>query len=135
MTLLILNGQSIFMRGHMYIKIIKSQSYIVSVWSKDIILWVSKYYYLVKLLVSSFIDTTHNNFWKTNPVTDTRYQINSESLLTWHQARKSCQQQNAELLSITDLREEMYLLGKIKKPSNIKESNALFLKCKSARSL
>ncbi|NXC59127.1 MRC1 protein, partial [Aleadryas rufinucha] len=56
-------------------------------------------------------DTTHNNFWKTNPVTETRYQINSESLLTWHQARKSCQQQNAELLSITDLREEMYLLG------------------------
>uniref|UniRef100_A0A8B9M082 MRC1 protein n=1 Tax=Accipiter nisus TaxID=211598 RepID=A0A8B9M082_9AVES len=37
--------------------------------------------------------------------------INSESLLTWHQARRSCQQQNAELLSITDLREEMYLLG------------------------
>ncbi|NXC92725.1 MRC1 protein, partial [Certhia familiaris] len=56
-------------------------------------------------------DTTHNNFWKTNPVTETRYQINSESLLTWHQARKSCQQQDAELLSITDLREEMYLLG------------------------
>ncbi|XP_048163078.1 macrophage mannose receptor 1-like [Corvus hawaiiensis] len=56
-------------------------------------------------------DTTHNNFWKTNPVTETRYQINSESLLTWHQARKSCQQQNAELLSIADLREEMYLLG------------------------
>uniref|UniRef100_A0A8C3EQ91 Macrophage mannose receptor 1 n=1 Tax=Corvus moneduloides TaxID=1196302 RepID=A0A8C3EQ91_CORMO len=56
-------------------------------------------------------DTTHNNFWKTNPVTETRYQINSESLLTWHQARKSCQQQNAELLSIVDLREEMYLLG------------------------
>ncbi|XP_017584695.1 PREDICTED: macrophage mannose receptor 1 [Corvus brachyrhynchos] len=56
-------------------------------------------------------DTTHSNFWKTNPVTETRYQINSESLLTWHQARKSCQQQNAELLSIADLREEMYLLG------------------------
>uniref|UniRef100_A0A8C5T7L3 MRC1 protein n=1 Tax=Malurus cyaneus samueli TaxID=2593467 RepID=A0A8C5T7L3_9PASS len=56
-------------------------------------------------------DTTHNDFWKTNPVTETRYQINSESLLTWHQAKKSCQQQNAELLSITDLREEMYLLG------------------------
>uniref|UniRef100_A0A8B9M0R7 Macrophage mannose receptor 1 n=1 Tax=Accipiter nisus TaxID=211598 RepID=A0A8B9M0R7_9AVES len=56
-------------------------------------------------------DTIHNNLWKTNPVTETHYQINSESLLTWHQARRSCQQQNAELLSITDLREEMYLLG------------------------
>ncbi|NXU62584.1 MRC1 protein, partial [Horornis vulcanius] len=49
----------------------------------------------------------HNNFWKTNPVTETHYQINSESLLTWHQARKSCQQQDAELLRITDLREEI----------------------------
>uniref|UniRef100_A0A8C2SXJ0 Macrophage mannose receptor 1-like n=1 Tax=Coturnix japonica TaxID=93934 RepID=A0A8C2SXJ0_COTJA len=37
------------------------------------------------------------------------YQINSESALTWHQARKSCQQQNAELLSITDIHEQMYL--------------------------
>uniref|UniRef100_R7VRQ5 Macrophage mannose receptor 1-like protein 1 n=1 Tax=Columba livia TaxID=8932 RepID=R7VRQ5_COLLI len=56
-------------------------------------------------------DTIHSNLWKTNPVTETHYQINSESLLTWHQARKSCQQQNAELLSVTDLHEEMYLLG------------------------
>ncbi|XP_030908399.2 macrophage mannose receptor 1 [Melopsittacus undulatus] len=56
-------------------------------------------------------DAIHNNLWKTNPVTGTHYQINSESLLTWYQARKSCQQQNAELLSITDVREEMYLLG------------------------
>ncbi|KFQ29409.1 Macrophage mannose receptor 1, partial [Merops nubicus] len=56
-------------------------------------------------------DTIHNKLWKTNPVTETHYQINSNSLLTWHQARKSCQQQNAELLSVTDLHEEMYLLG------------------------
>ncbi|NXC68371.1 MRC1 protein, partial [Anhinga anhinga] len=46
-------------------------------------------------------DTIHNDLWKTNPVTETHYQINSESLLTWHQARKSCQQQNAELLRLT----------------------------------
>uniref|UniRef100_A0A8C8BN78 Macrophage mannose receptor 1 n=1 Tax=Otus sunia TaxID=257818 RepID=A0A8C8BN78_9STRI len=58
-------------------------------------------------------DTIHSDLWKTNPVTKTHYQINSESLLTWHQARKSCQQQNAELLSVTDLHEEMYLLGKL----------------------
>ncbi|NWW90882.1 MRC1 protein, partial [Rhynochetos jubatus] len=56
-------------------------------------------------------DTIHNDLWKTNPVTETRYQINSKSLLTWHQARKSCQQQNAELLSVTDLHDQMYLLG------------------------
>ncbi|NWU97744.1 MRC1 protein, partial [Upupa epops] len=56
-------------------------------------------------------DTIHSDLWKTNPVTQTHYQINSQSVLTWHQARKSCQQQNAELLSVTDPREEMYLLG------------------------
>ncbi|KFP60799.1 Macrophage mannose receptor 1, partial [Cariama cristata] len=56
-------------------------------------------------------DTIHNDLWKTNPLTEIHYQINSESLLTWHQARKSCQQQNAELLSVTDLHEQMYLLG------------------------
>ncbi|KFV80640.1 Macrophage mannose receptor 1, partial [Struthio camelus australis] len=56
-------------------------------------------------------DGIHNDVWKTNPLTETHYQINSKSLLTWHEARKSCQQQNAELLSVTDLHEEMYLLG------------------------
>uniref|UniRef100_A0A8C3KB83 MRC1 protein n=1 Tax=Calidris pygmaea TaxID=425635 RepID=A0A8C3KB83_9CHAR len=58
-------------------------------------------------------DTIRSDLWKTNPMTETHYQINSESLLTWHQARKSCQQQNAELLSVTDLHEGMYLLGKL----------------------
>uniref|UniRef100_A0A8C6YLE7 Macrophage mannose receptor 1-like n=1 Tax=Nothoprocta perdicaria TaxID=30464 RepID=A0A8C6YLE7_NOTPE len=56
-------------------------------------------------------DTTHNDVWKKSPLTETYYQINSESLLTWHQARKSCQQQQGELLSVTDLHEEMFLLG------------------------
>ncbi|XP_044862469.1 macrophage mannose receptor 1-like [Mauremys mutica] len=50
-------------------------------------------------------------FWKTDPSTGFHYQINSQSALTWHQARKSCQQQNAELLSITQLHEQMYLRG------------------------
>ncbi|NXK82521.1 MRC1 protein, partial [Amazona guildingii] len=39
--------------------------------------------------------------WTEDVSTGIHYQINSESALTWHQARKSCQQQNAELLSIT----------------------------------
>ncbi|NWX97025.1 MRC1 protein, partial [Nothoprocta ornata] len=56
-------------------------------------------------------DTTHNDVWKKSPLAETYYQINSESLLTWHQARKSCQQQQGELLSVTDLHEEMFLLG------------------------
>lgn len=84
----------------------------------------------VKLLLC-FIDTINNNLWKTNPVTETRYQINSESLLTWHQARRSCQQQNAELLSITDLREEMYLLGKVKKPHKLMHMFKMYVSSKS----
>uniref|UniRef100_A0A8C3EJU4 Uncharacterized protein n=1 Tax=Corvus moneduloides TaxID=1196302 RepID=A0A8C3EJU4_CORMO len=41
--------------------------------------------------------------------TNVHYQINFDSALTWHQARRSCQQQNAELLSITDIHEQTYL--------------------------
>ncbi|NWR44647.1 MRC1 protein, partial [Regulus satrapa] len=50
--------------------------------------------------------------WTTDLSTNVHYQLNSESALTWHQARKSCQQQNAELLSITDINEQAYLKGK-----------------------
>ncbi|KAF1410646.1 Macrophage mannose receptor 1, partial [Spheniscus humboldti] len=50
-------------------------------------------------------DTT----WTTDLLTNVYYQINSESALMWHQARKSCQQQNAELLSITDIHKQTYL--------------------------
>ncbi|XP_008490918.2 macrophage mannose receptor 1-like [Calypte anna] len=48
-------------------------------------------------------------FWTTDPLTGTYYQINYQSALTWHQARKSCWQQNAELLSVTEIHEQMYL--------------------------
>ncbi|CAM5119923.1 unnamed protein product [Natator depressus] len=51
---------------------------------------------------------THR-FWTTDPLTGIHYQINFQSALTWHQARKSCQQQNAELLNITEIHEQMYL--------------------------
>ncbi|XP_009084157.3 macrophage mannose receptor 1-like isoform X1 [Serinus canaria] len=50
-----------------------------------------------------------DRFWSTDPLTGTYYQINHQSALTWHQARKSCQQQNAELLSVTEIHEQMYL--------------------------
>ncbi|CAM4596068.1 macrophage mannose receptor 1-like [Lepidochelys kempii] len=56
-------------------------------------------------------DNIDKDFWTTNPLTGTHYQINSNSALTWHQARKSCQQQKAELLSITELHEQTYLTG------------------------
>ncbi|NXJ63046.1 MRC1 protein, partial [Rostratula benghalensis] len=54
-------------------------------------------------------------FWKEDVSTGIHYQINSESALTWHQARKSCQQQNAELLSITEIHEQAYIGELIKK--------------------
>ncbi|NXI55314.1 MRC1 protein, partial [Chloroceryle aenea] len=49
--------------------------------------------------------------WNTDPLTNVQYQINAEAALKWHQARKSCQQQKAELLSITELHEQTYLTG------------------------
>ncbi|NWQ73750.1 MRC1 protein, partial [Columbina picui] len=49
-----------------------------------------------------------DRFWSTEPLTGTYYQINYQSALTWHQARKSFQQQNAEL-SITEIHEQRYL--------------------------
>ncbi|XP_017584697.1 PREDICTED: macrophage mannose receptor 1 isoform X1 [Corvus brachyrhynchos] len=54
-------------------------------------------------------------FWTKDVSTGIHYQINSESALTWHQARKSCQQQNAELLSITESQEQAYIRELIKK--------------------
>ncbi|CAM4520728.1 unnamed protein product [Lepidochelys olivacea] len=51
---------------------------------------------------------THR-FWTTDPLTGIHYQINFQSALTWHQVWKSCQQQKAELLSITEIHEQMYL--------------------------
>ncbi|NXO67800.1 MRC1 protein, partial [Phainopepla nitens] len=48
-------------------------------------------------------------FWTEDVSTGIHYQINSESALTWHQARKSCKQQNAELLSITETEEQAYI--------------------------
>ncbi|KFV80638.1 Macrophage mannose receptor 1, partial [Struthio camelus australis] len=54
-------------------------------------------------------------FWIEDVSAGVLYQINSESALTWHQARKSCQQQNAELLSITEIHEQTYMGELIKK--------------------
>lgn len=62
---------------------------------------------------SPFSHTDNDRFWSTDPLTGTYYQINYQSALTWHQARKSCQQQNAELLSVTEIHEQMYLRGEL----------------------
>ncbi|NWW74487.1 MRC1 protein, partial [Climacteris rufus] len=55
---------------------------------------------------------SRGNTWNTDLSTNVHYQINSDSALMWHQARRSCQQQSAELLSITDIHEQTYLKGK-----------------------
>uniref|UniRef100_A0A672TT45 Mannose receptor C-type 1 n=1 Tax=Strigops habroptila TaxID=2489341 RepID=A0A672TT45_STRHB len=60
-----------------------------------------------------FCPTDNDRFWSTDPLTGTYYQINYQSALTWHQARKSCQQQNAELLSITEIHEQKYIEGEL----------------------
>ncbi|KAM6977347.1 macrophage mannose receptor 1 [Aplochiton taeniatus] len=49
--------------------------------------------------------------WDSDPVTGVLYQRNIQSVLTWHQARKSCQQQGADLLSIVELHEQTYISG------------------------
>lgn len=50
--------------------------------------------------------------WDTDPVTGFQYQRNAQSVLSWHQARKSCQQQGADLLSIVELHEQSYISGR-----------------------
>ncbi|KAM3929229.1 macrophage mannose receptor 1-like [Leptodactylus fuscus] len=55
--------------------------------------------------------STSKDLWTADPVTGDNYQINSDSALTWYQARRSCQQQDAELLSITELHEQSFIAG------------------------
>ncbi|XP_030630453.1 macrophage mannose receptor 1-like [Chanos chanos] len=49
--------------------------------------------------------------WKTNPLTGIHYQINHRSALTWHQARKSCLQQGADLMSVVEPHEHTFVAG------------------------
>ncbi|XP_034428557.1 macrophage mannose receptor 1 isoform X2 [Hippoglossus hippoglossus] len=58
-----------------------------------------------------FCPTQASSGWDTDPVTGVQYQRNTQSVLTWHQARKSCQQQGADLLSIVELHEQSYISG------------------------
>ncbi|KAM9441427.1 macrophage mannose receptor 1-like [Clarias gariepinus] len=56
-----------------------------------------------------FCPTKSTTGWDRDPDTGVFYQRNTESALTWYQARKSCQQQDANLLSITELHEQSYI--------------------------
>ncbi|XP_057205100.1 macrophage mannose receptor 1-like isoform X7 [Triplophysa rosa] len=49
--------------------------------------------------------------WDSDPVSGVLYQRNTQSVLTWHQARTSCRQQDADLLSISELHEQSYIAG------------------------
>ncbi|XP_034003884.1 macrophage mannose receptor 1 [Trematomus bernacchii] len=58
-----------------------------------------------------FCPSQASSGWDTDPVTGVQYQRNAQSVLTWSQARKSCQQQGADLLSIVELHEQSYISG------------------------
>uniref|UniRef100_A0A4W5L1V1 Macrophage mannose receptor 1 n=1 Tax=Hucho hucho TaxID=62062 RepID=A0A4W5L1V1_9TELE len=58
-----------------------------------------------------FCPSKSSSGWDSDPVTGVLYQRNTQSVLTWHQARKSCQQQGADLLSIVELHEQTYISG------------------------
>uniref|UniRef100_A0A8C3CSE1 C-type lectin domain-containing protein n=1 Tax=Cairina moschata TaxID=8855 RepID=A0A8C3CSE1_CAIMO len=73
---------------------------------------ITFFIFLTNCTIKSLFSHTgsdNDKFWSVDPLTGTYYQINFQSALTWHQARKSCQQQNAELLSVTEIHEQMYL--------------------------
>ncbi|XP_077347035.1 macrophage mannose receptor 1-like [Lithobates pipiens] len=57
------------------------------------------------------IKTTREGWWTTDPISGSEYQVNEKSALTWYQAQRSCHQQAAELLSITELHEQTYISG------------------------
>ncbi|KAL0967011.1 hypothetical protein UPYG_G00303400 [Umbra pygmaea] len=58
-----------------------------------------------------YCPTSSMDHWHKNPVTGSFYQVNLQSALTWHQARTSCQQQGADLVSITEPHEQSYISG------------------------
>ncbi|XP_064170944.1 C-type mannose receptor 2-like [Anguilla rostrata] len=50
-------------------------------------------------------------FWDIDTLTGSCYQFNFQSTLSWNEARISCRQQGADLLSITELHEQSYING------------------------
>ncbi|XP_046884147.1 macrophage mannose receptor 1b [Hypomesus transpacificus] len=58
-----------------------------------------------------YCPTTSTAYWTKNPVTNEFYQLNPQSALTWHQARQSCQQQESDLVSVSEPHEHAYIAG------------------------
>ncbi|KAJ8011011.1 hypothetical protein DPEC_G00053770 [Dallia pectoralis] len=61
--------------------------------------------------VWGYCPTTSTEHWSKNPFTGSFYQVNLHSALTWYQARSSCQQQGADLVSITEPHQQAYISG------------------------
>jgi len=49
---------------------------------------------------------------------DNCYQFNFQATLSWSEARTSCQQQGADLLSITKVEEQIYINGERQRQTN-----------------
>ncbi|XP_067309694.1 macrophage mannose receptor 1-like [Pseudorasbora parva] len=62
-----------------------------------------------------YCPTQETAFWSKHPLTNVFYQVNDRSALTWYQARKSCQQQGAELLSVSEPHEHTFIAGIVQK--------------------
>lgn len=60
-----------------------------------------------------FVHFTAKTHWNKHITTGDYYQLNTQSALTWTQAEKSCKQQHASLLSISDPHELAYITGKM----------------------
>ncbi|XP_061444611.1 C-type mannose receptor 2 isoform X2 [Rhineura floridana] len=52
-----------------------------------------------------------DTFWDRDHLTNSCYQFNFQSTLSWQEAGKSCEQQGASLLSITEIHEQTYING------------------------
>ncbi|XP_030649161.1 C-type mannose receptor 2 [Chanos chanos] len=50
-------------------------------------------------------------FWDIDSLLGNCYQFNFQATLSWSEARRSCQQQGADLLSITEVQEQSYING------------------------
>lgn len=50
-------------------------------------------------------------FWDKDHLTNSCYQFNFQSTLSWREAWSSCEQQGANLLSITEIHEQTYING------------------------
>lgn len=56
-------------------------------------------------------------FWDKDQLTDSCYQFNFQSTLSWREAWASCEQQGADLLSITEIHEQTYINGEVEEPA------------------